>query len=132
MFVRIAASEALWQGSLWHQTWMTSLTFRPFYHHSPWPVAVSLWILGNMGRNYVGPKQTIAIHRETYVRCGETRTFEVAHSENCDVSCSWNIQTLNLPVVLYGCETWTSHWRLRHWPRVLENRIPREIRGIWD
>ena len=36
---------------------------------------------------------------------------------------------MNLPVVLYGCETWSSLLRLKHWLRVLENRVLREIFG---
>ena len=38
---------------------------------------------------------------------------------------------MNLPLVLCGCETWSSLLRFKHWLRVLENRrgVLREIFG---
>jgi hypothetical protein len=37
--------------------------------------------------------------------------------------------TVILPVVLYGCETWSLELRKEHRLRVFENRVPRRIRG---
>jgi hypothetical protein len=44
-----------------------------------------------------------------------------------------------LPVVLYGCETWSLILREEHWLRVFENRVLRgifgskrdEVTGVW-
>ena len=36
-------------------------------------------------------------------------------------------RTINLPVVLYGCETWSVILRDEHRLRVLENRVLRKI-----
>jgi hypothetical protein len=38
-------------------------------------------------------------------------------------------RTIILPVVLYGCETWSHTSREEHRPRVFENRVLREIFG---
>ena len=38
-------------------------------------------------------------------------------------------RTIILPVVLYGCETWSLTWREERRPRVLENRVLRRIFG---
>jgi hypothetical protein len=38
-------------------------------------------------------------------------------------------QTIILPVVLYGCETWSLTIREEHKPRVFENRMLRRIFG---
>jgi hypothetical protein len=38
-------------------------------------------------------------------------------------------KTIILPVVLYGCETWSLTLRKEHRLRVFENRIPRRIFG---
>ena len=41
--------------------------------------------------------------------------------------------TTPLPVVLYGCETWSVTLREEHRLRVFENRVLREIFGVkWD
>ena len=40
-----------------------------------------------------------------------------------------NIQNYNLPVVLYGCETWSLTLREDHRLRVFENRVLRRIFG---
>jgi hypothetical protein len=37
--------------------------------------------------------------------------------------------TMILPVVLYGCETWSLTLREEHRLRVFENRVPRKIFG---
>jgi hypothetical protein len=37
--------------------------------------------------------------------------------------------TITLPVVLYGCETWSLTLREEHILRVLENRVLRRISG---
>jgi hypothetical protein len=37
--------------------------------------------------------------------------------------------TIILPVVLYGCETWSLTVRQEHKPRVFENRVLRRIFG---
>ena len=60
--------------------------FRPRYHHSPCPVTIPVVMEWNLGRHYFGLKQQRATFCETDVRGGETRIFEIAHSENCDVS----------------------------------------------
>jgi hypothetical protein len=39
----------------------------------------------------------------------------------------WNISTIILPVVLYGCETWSLTLREEHRLRVFENRVLRRI-----
>jgi hypothetical protein len=44
----------------------------------------------------------------------------------------WNVKrkiqkTVILPVVLYGCETWSLTLREEHRLRVFENRVPRRI-----
>jgi hypothetical protein len=57
---------------------------------------------------------------------------------------SWNVQvkiykTIILPVVLYGCETWSLTLREEHRLRVFENKVLRrifgpkrdEVRGEW-
>ena len=36
-------------------------------------------------------------------------------------------RTIILPVVLYGCETWSLTLREERWLRVLENRVLRRI-----
>jgi hypothetical protein len=36
-------------------------------------------------------------------------------------------RTIFLPVVLYGCETWSLTFRKEHRPRVSKNRVPRRI-----
>jgi hypothetical protein len=41
-------------------------------------------------------------------------------------------QTIILPVVLYGCETWSLTLREEHRLRVLENRVLRKIFGYLD
>jgi hypothetical protein len=42
-------------------------------------------------------------------------------------------KTIILPVVLYGCETWTLTLREEHKLRVFENRVLRRIFGPkWD
>jgi hypothetical protein len=38
-------------------------------------------------------------------------------------------RTVMLPVVLYGCETWSLTLREEHWLRVFENRVLRRIFG---
>jgi hypothetical protein len=38
-------------------------------------------------------------------------------------------KTIILPVILYGCETWSLILREEHRPRVFENRILRRIFG---
>jgi hypothetical protein len=38
-------------------------------------------------------------------------------------------KTVNLPVVLYGCETWSLTLREGHRLRVFENRVSRRIFG---
>jgi hypothetical protein len=38
-------------------------------------------------------------------------------------------KTITLPVVLYGCETWSLTLREEHRLRVFENRLPRRIFG---
>jgi hypothetical protein len=38
-------------------------------------------------------------------------------------------KTIILPVVLYGCETWSLTLREEHRLRVFENRVPRRIFG---
>jgi hypothetical protein len=38
-------------------------------------------------------------------------------------------KTLILPVVLYGCETWSLTLREEHRPRVIENMVLRRIFG---
>jgi hypothetical protein len=42
---------------------------------------------------------------------------------------NWNIKTIILPVVLYGCETWSLILREEHKLRVFENRVLRRILG---
>jgi hypothetical protein len=42
---------------------------------------------------------------------------------------NYNIQDDNLPVVLYGCETWSLTLREEHRLRVFENRVVRRIFG---
>jgi hypothetical protein len=37
--------------------------------------------------------------------------------------------TIILPVVLYGCETWSLNLRKERWLRVFENRVLREY--VW-
>jgi hypothetical protein len=39
-------------------------------------------------------------------------------------------ETIILPVVLYGCETWSLTLREEHRPRVFENRVLRRISGL--
>ena len=39
------------------------------------------------------------------------------------------IVELLLPVVLYGCETWSLTFKEEHWLRVFENRVLRRIFG---
>jgi hypothetical protein len=42
-------------------------------------------------------------------------------------------KTIILPVVLYGCETWSLTLREEHRSRVFENRVLRRIFGPkWD
>jgi hypothetical protein len=38
-------------------------------------------------------------------------------------------KTIILPVVVYGCETWSLTLREEHRPRVFENRVLRRIFG---
>jgi hypothetical protein len=38
-------------------------------------------------------------------------------------------KTIILPVILYGCETWSLTLREEHRPRVFENRVLRRIFG---
>jgi hypothetical protein len=38
-------------------------------------------------------------------------------------------KTILLPVVLYGCETWSLTLREEHRLRMVENRVPREMFG---
>jgi hypothetical protein len=38
-------------------------------------------------------------------------------------------RTIILPVVLYGCETWSLMLKEEHRPRVFENRVLRRIFG---
>jgi hypothetical protein len=40
-----------------------------------------------------------------------------------------NTQTINLPVILYGCVTWSVTLRAEHRLRVSENRVLRRIFG---
>jgi hypothetical protein len=42
---------------------------------------------------------------------------------------NWNIQTIIVPVVLYGCETWSLTLREEHRLRMCENRVLRRIFG---
>jgi hypothetical protein len=47
---------------------------------------------------------------------------------------SWNVKvkihkTIILPVILYGCETWSLTLREEHRLRVFENRVLRRIFG---
>jgi hypothetical protein len=39
-------------------------------------------------------------------------------------------KTISLPVVLYGCETWSLTLREERRPRVFENRMQRKIFGL--
>jgi hypothetical protein len=43
--------------------------------------------------------------------------------------CTWQCWTIILPVVLYGCETWSLTLREEHRLRVFENRVLRRIFG---
>jgi hypothetical protein len=50
----------------------------------------------------------------------------------CDRMQIYNIRiykTINLPVVLYGCETWSLTLREKHTLRVFENRVLTKIFG---
>jgi hypothetical protein len=38
-------------------------------------------------------------------------------------------RTIILPVVLYGCETWSLTWREQHRLNVFQKRVPRRISG---
>jgi len=38
-------------------------------------------------------------------------------------------RTILLPVVLYGCGTWSLTWREERWVRVFENRVLRRVCG---
>jgi hypothetical protein len=38
-------------------------------------------------------------------------------------------RNITLPVVLYGCETWSVTWREEHRQRVFENRVLKEVFG---
>ena len=40
-----------------------------------------------------------------------------------------NIENIILPVVLYGCETWSLRLREELWLRVFENKVLRKIFG---
>jgi hypothetical protein len=40
-----------------------------------------------------------------------------------------NVRTVILPVILYGCETWSPTLRGQHRLREFENRVPRRIFG---
>jgi hypothetical protein len=39
-------------------------------------------------------------------------------------------KTIILPVVLYGCETWSLTLREKHWLRAFENRVLRRVFGL--
>jgi hypothetical protein len=39
------------------------------------------------------------------------------------------ITVINLPVILYGCESWSLTWREKRRLRVFENRVLRRIFG---
>jgi hypothetical protein len=41
----------------------------------------------------------------------------------------WNIKTVILSVVMYGCETWSLSLREQHRLKDLENRVLRKIFG---
>jgi hypothetical protein len=41
------------------------------------------------------------------------------------VACSLNVRTIILPVIMYGCETWSPKMREERRLRVFENRVLR-------
>jgi hypothetical protein len=47
----------------------------------------------------------------------------------CFLVCCQILKIRILPVVLYGCETWSLALREEHRLRVFENRVPRRIFG---
>jgi hypothetical protein len=49
-----------------------------------------------------------------------------AHTVNCEIRI---YETIILPVVLYGCETWSLTLREEHKLRVFQNRVLRRIFG---
>jgi hypothetical protein len=60
---------------------------------------------------------------------GTTITWFVCNSYLESLYKSYFIQNCNLPVVLYGCETWSLTLREEHRLRVFENRVLRRIFG---
>ena len=61
-----------------------------------------------------------------YVVCPYTRKSTKLLSTNLKIKI---YKTIILPVVLYGCETWSLTLREEHRLRVFENRILRRIFG---
>jgi hypothetical protein len=53
----------------------------------------------------------------------------IHHSRRCENLKSYLHSTIVLPVVLYGCETWSLTVRKEHKLRVFENRVLRRIFG---
>jgi hypothetical protein len=54
--------------------------------------------------------------------------YEKLHRMNLENMCT-PLKTIILPVVLYGCETWSLTLREEHRLRVFENRVLKRISG---
>ncbi|KAJ4449782.1 hypothetical protein ANN_01186 [Periplaneta americana] len=82
----------------------------------------------------VNPEKTkymIMSRDQNIVRNGNIKIGDLSFEEVEKFKCLG--ATLRLPVVLYGCETWTLTLREEHRLRVFENKVLRKIFGAkWD
>jgi hypothetical protein len=75
--------------------------------------------------NLLGDK-ICTIKKNTVTQIGASK--EVGIEINAEkIKCMLLSQTIILPVVLYGCETWSLTLREEHRLRVFENRVLRRI-----
>jgi hypothetical protein len=86
--------------------------------------------------NYSREKQNVGVNSDCVI-CGSNGNLACYHSVQNLLSfrlLSTNVKvrthkTIILPVVLYGCETWSLTVRQEHKLRVFENRVLRK--NIW-
>jgi hypothetical protein len=75
---------------------------------------------------HIGPHSAVSPKMATFIT---TSVRSSNHTKSTDVNLNRG-KAIILPVVLYGCETWSLTLREEHRLRVFENRVLRRIFGL--
>ncbi|KAJ4439263.1 hypothetical protein ANN_07383 [Periplaneta americana] len=96
----------------------------------PWQPAkevnLSVYLVVYRPQHLIYLREVLALSRATYVVLADKALSSSLLSKNLKVRI---YKTVVLPVVLYGCETWTLTLREEHRLRVFENKVLRKIFG---